>query len=227
MTVKKVRRRIFNFKKFFCFLLFLCVLIVSGYYLSKEPIRNIVVLGNNHISDEEIIETAKVDNYPSFVTTLSSSIKNRVKKIPIIKDVSVKKSFGYVLTIEVIEYKVFFNIRSSNEYMLDNGEKLSELSYNMDVPILINYVPDDKLEKLTKKFNNVEYDTIMKISEIEYTPTDYDQERFLFYMRDGNEVYVTLNKIKEFGNYSKIKSQLGKKKGILYLDSGNYFEIKE
>lgn len=227
MTVKKVRRRIFNFKKFFCFLLFLCVLIVSGYYLSKEPIKNIVVLGNTYISDEEIIETAKIDNYPSFVTTLSSSIKNRLKKNPIIKDVNVKKSLGYVLTIEVEEYKVFFNIRSSNEYMLDNGDKLSELSYNIDVPILINYVPDERLEKLTKKFNNVDYDTIMKISEIEYTPTDYDQERFLFYMRDGNEVYVTLNKIKEFGNYSKIKSQLGKKKGILYLDSGNYFEIKE
>lgn len=227
MTVKKVRRRIFNFKKFFCFLLFLCVLIVSGYYLSKEPIKNIVVLGNTYISDEEIIETAKIDNYPSFVTTLSSSIKNRLKKNPIIKDVNVKKSLGYVLTIEIEEYKVFFNIRSSNEYMLDNGDKLSVLSYNIDVPILINYVPDERLEKLTKKFNNVNYDTIMKISEIEYTPTDYDQERFLFYMRDGNEVYVTLNKIKEFGNYSKIKSQLGKKKGILYLDSGNYFEIKE
>lgn len=85
MTVKKVRRRIFNFKKFFCFLLFLCVLIVSGYYLSKEPIKNIVVLGNTYISDEEIIETAKIDNYPSFVTTLSSSIKNRLKKILLLR----------------------------------------------------------------------------------------------------------------------------------------------
>lgn len=227
MTVRKIRRRVFNFKKFFCFLLFLGVFVFIGYYFSKQPIKNIVVLGNNYISDEEIIETARLEEYPSFVTTLSSSIKKRISKIPIIKDVQIKKSFGYVLTIEIEEYKVFFNIRSSNEYMLDDGSKLSELPYLISVPILINYVPDDKLEKLTMKFSNVDYDTILKISEIEYTPTDYDSERFLFYMRDGNEVYVTLNKIKEFGNYSKIKNQLGTKKGILYLDSGNYFEIKE
>ena len=46
-------------------------------------------------------------------------------------------------------------------------------------------------------------------------------------MNDGNQVYITLNKIKEFNNYFKIKKELGKHKGILYLDSGNYFEIKE
>lgn len=46
-------------------------------------------------------------------------------------------------------------------------------------------------------------------------------------MNDGNEVYITLTKIKELNNYTKIKKQLGNKKGILYLDSGNYFEVKE
>ena len=39
-------------------------------------------------------------------------------------------------------------------------------------------------------------------------------------------VDVTLNKIKEFNKYNKIKDQIGSSAGILYLDSGNYFEIK-
>lgn len=46
-------------------------------------------------------------------------------------------------------------------------------------------------------------------------------------MNDDNVVYITLNKIKEFNDYNKIKDQLGSHKGVLYLDSGNYFEIKE
>ena len=46
-------------------------------------------------------------------------------------------------------------------------------------------------------------------------------------MNDDNVVYITLNKIKEFNDYNKIKDQLGSNKGVLYLDSGNYFEIKE
>ncbi len=227
MTVKKLRRRVFNFKKFLCFLLFLNIIIFSCYYLSKKPIKNIIIIGNNYISDQNIIETAGIENYPSFITTLSSKMKKRINKIPLIKNVNIKKSWGYVVTIEIEEYKVFFNIRSSNEFVLEDGQKLNDIKHNIEVPILINYVPDDKMEKLVKKFNNVDYGTILKISEIEYTPTDYDKERFLLYMTDGNEVYITLNKINEFSNYTKIKSQLGTKKGILYLDSGNYFEIKE
>ena len=46
-------------------------------------------------------------------------------------------------------------------------------------------------------------------------------------MIDENTVYITLNKIDEFKKYIEIKKQLEGKKGILYLDSGNYFEIKE
>lgn len=227
MIVKKVRRRVFNFKKFFCFLLFLVALIIGFYYLQKVPIKNIVIKGNAYLSDEEIIETADIEEYPSFIMTLSSTIKRKISKLSLVKEVNVKKKWGFVLEIDITEYKVLFSIRSTNEYMLDNEEKVSEIDYKNEIPILINYVPDDKLSKFVNKLNTVEYETIMKISEIEYTPTEYDPERFLFYMRDGNHVYVTLTKIKEFGNYSKIKNQLGTKKGILYLDSGNYFEIKE
>ena len=80
---------------------------------------------------------------------------------------------------------------------------------------------------MIKKFELIEESILTKISEIEYTPTTYDNERFLLYMIDGNIVYITLNKTKELSKYNKIKKELGEKKGILYLDSGNYFEIKE
>ena len=80
---------------------------------------------------------------------------------------------------------------------------------------------------MVKKFSDLEEEIIIKISEIEYSPTNFDTERFLLYMNDGNEVYITLNKTKELNKYTNIKKQTGEKKGILYLDSGNYFEIKE
>ena len=46
-------------------------------------------------------------------------------------------------------------------------------------------------------------------------------------MSDGNYVYITLYKLSSIDEYLKITSTLKDKKGILYLDSGNYFEIKE
>ena len=66
-----------------------------------------------------------------------------------------------------------------------------------------------------------------KISDIEYVPNDYDKDRFLLYMDDGNMVYLTLTKFKQIEYYNDVLEQLEGRKGILYLDSGNHFQIKE
>ena len=47
-------------------------------------------------------------------------------------------------------------------------------------------------------------------------------------MNDGNLVYVTNNRIEMLNNYITIMKKISsEKKGILYLDTGNYFKIKE
>ena len=227
MKVKRIRRRKFNFKKFFKFLLFLIVTISLYVVLSRIPIKNILIKGNNMVTDEEIINVANIENYPSFIKTLKFNIEKKVKSLDLIKEVKVEKKWGFILEINVVEYKILFKIKSTGEYILDTKERKEELNTNNNVPVLINYVPDEILDKMIKKFSDLDDTVIEKISEIEYSPTTYDTGRFLLYMNDGNEVYITLTKIKELNNYTKIKKQLGNKKGILYLDSGNYFEVKE
>ena len=73
----------------------------------------------------------------------------------------------------------------------------------------------------------IDRDILIRISEIKYDPTELDNERFLFYMNDANYVYVTLSKIDLINSYNEIYPTLEGKKGILYLDSGNHFEIKK
>jgi len=227
MAIKKVRRRKFNFIKFLKFILFLTIIIFSYITISKIPIKNILILNNNKVTDEEIIEIANIEKYPSFIKTSSKKIKKKIENLPLIEEVKIKKRWGFILEIEVTEHKVLFLQRSTNELILNNNVKLDNKNLLINAPILINYVPDDTLKKMIKKFELIEESILTKISEIEYTPTTYDNERFLLYMIDGNIVYITLNKTKELGKYNKIKKELGGKKGILYLDSGNYFEIKE
>jgi cell division septal protein FtsQ len=73
----------------------------------------------------------------------------------------------------------------------------------------------------------IKKDILGKISDIEYVPNDYDKDRFLLYMDDGNMVYLTLTKFKMINYYNDVLEQLEGKHGILYLDSGNHFQIKE
>ena len=46
-------------------------------------------------------------------------------------------------------------------------------------------------------------------------------------MNDGNYIYITLTKIKRLNKYNEIKEEMNGKKGIIYLDSGNYVEVKD
>ena len=51
-------------------------------------------------------------------------------------------------------------------------------------------------------------------------------DRFLLYMSDGNLVHVTLTKINKVNKYNGIKDVLGDRYGVIYLDSGDYVELK-
>ena len=78
-----------------------------------------------------------------------------------------------------------------------------------------------------KEFSQINDNIISMISEIEYNKNKYDDKRFLLYMNDGNEVYITISRIELLNKYIDIVKKLNNKHGILYLDSGNYFEIKK
>ena len=45
-------------------------------------------------------------------------------------------------------------------------------------------------------------------------------------MDDGNNVYITLTKIEKINKYESIFANLNGVKGIIYLDSGDYVEVK-
>ena len=70
-------------------------------------------------------------------------------------------------------------------------------------------------------------DVFERISSIKYDPNDVDSGRFLLSMRDGNYVYLSINKFTNINNYIKIIRKFENKKGILYLDSGEYFKVME
>lgn len=46
-------------------------------------------------------------------------------------------------------------------------------------------------------------------------------------MNDGNYVYLTLTSFKKINNYVDILKNFENQKGILYLDSGEYFQVLE
>lgn len=223
--------------KFIPILILLLLLIIVGFLVSffmNVKIKNIYIYDNNILNDQEIIELAGIEDYPSFIKTSTSSIEKKILQNQYIKEVEVKKSLVATISITIVEHDLLFEKLSDGKIVTDNSTEITKDDKIITVPILVNYVPDTVYSEFITEMKSVDSNIRSKISNIEYSPNDYDKERFLLYMNDGNKVFVTLAKDKTtkeskfslINKYDEIYPSFEGKKGTLNLDSGNHFDIE-
>lgn len=208
----------------------LIIIIILGsliFYFKNMKIKNIYVTGNNTLKDQEIIELAGINNYPNLFQISSKKIEKKIKLNPLIDSVKVKKTFLGKITINIKEYNLLLKNEIDNTIYLDNGQKITNDINIIGLPTLTNDVDKDILNNFLKKLNTINKDILSKISEITYSPNEYDKDLFLFLMNDGNYVYITTTRLDNINKYENVLLELEGKKGIIYLDSGNHFEILE
>lgn len=227
LAKKKRKRRGLKIKNIMIFLLIVLVIGLVIFYAIKMPIRNIYISGNDILSDNVIIKEAKLDNYPSFLLTSSREIKNNLYNDDYIDSVKIKKRFGNIVEISVTEYGVLAVMLGENKIILSSGKIVDNIYDIMDVPILNNSISDEVYASFIEKFSQVDRDILRQISQLEYSPVNVDNSRFLLYMNDGNLVYITLTKIERINKYNAIKDRMDNHKGVIYLDSGDYIELKD
>lgn len=227
MAAKKRKRKI-SIKKLLILILFIYLIFSFGYYIFNKPIKNIIISGNVLVKDAEIIEAAQIKNYPSIYSITNKTIKKRIKKSPLIEDVTIKKDLKFRLKINVKERLIVFLNSNSNKLMLNNGTEIENNNKYEGIPTLINYTPQDILKKFTISLGKLDRGIISLISEIEYSPKQsaegltIDESSFTLYMNDGNTVITTPEKCNNLSKYREIYASLKDRKGTLNLDSGNY-----
>ena len=204
----------------------LAVIILSLFLIFKlfnTKITNIRVEGNNILSEQEIIDMAGIRNYPNSLAYPSRRIAKKLEKNIYIDSVKVKKSnFLKKVTITVKENRPLYFYQPDNQTILSNGTHVLD---NFNVPVLVNQVPEDILDKFTKKLSDVNDEILIRINEIRYVPTEVDDNLFLLSMNDQNYIYVNNNTLIKLNDYLSMLKTFNNKKGILHLDSGDYFEI--
>lgn len=218
---KKEKKVKIRYGRIILVLLILFLIIYSIFTYIKIPVKNIFISGNSSIKDQEIIDIAGISNYPSILSFTTYNLEKKLEKNILIKEATVKKQFRKI-TIEIEEnYPLFYNSNTKKTIMYD----FRETEQDMNAPILINSLTDEVYKLFKEKMKLVKESVIDRISEIKYDPNTVDEERFLFTMNDGNYVYITLEKIENINSYVDIIKTFENKKGILYLDSGEYFEL--
>ena len=221
MSKRKKGKRKLKKKSIIIFFSIILLIAISVLIVFNIHISNIYIKNNHYLSDEEIINIAKLSDYPTIIDANTLSIKNNLEKNIYIRKAKVyKKGFFNQVYIDIEEnYPLFMYQDKIYLYNLKTTKD------NKIVPIVTNEIPEDVFNEFVKSMRIVNIDILERISEIKYDSNGIDKGRFKLTMNDGIYVYVTLLKFEKINNYDKIVSTLGDKKGILYLDSGEYFEL--
>lgn len=222
--MRKKKKIKVHYGRIFLALLIISLIIYLILTFVHFPIRNIFVYNNTILSDQEIIDMAGIKNYPSIFSLTSREMEKRLEKSIYIQRATIKKKKLKEIYIEIEENYMLFYDSNKNLSILKDGRETEE---KLTGPYLINYITDTLYEEFVSKMKNIDREIIERISEIKYDPNSVDTERFLFTMNDGNYVYLTLSSFKKINNYVDILKNFENQKGILYLDSGEYFQVLE
>lgn len=228
MTTKRIKVKVttkkLNIKKIVIAIIILLSLVLSVVYFIHQPVKNIYITGNKYVKDKEILSISKLNNYPPYINTYFMNIKEKLLKNDFIKNVKVKRKLPSKIYLEIEEYKP---IAIYNDNIILSSKKKIKNNNNLEyLPYISNNI-DEVYDSFVNKFSKINDDVLLKISHIEYSPNEVDKERFILYMVDSNYVYITLSKIEKLNKYNLIVNELENKKGIIYLDSGDYLEIKD
>lgn len=228
---KKGRRKTNKKFRIFVLILSMLIFILLGIvllcsYVFDVKTKAVIIDGNSIVSDNEVLEIADIVDYPNFFSVNIKKIEKKLKNDVFIKDAKVSRNILFQLHIYISENKPLFIREDTNKIVFDkNNEVSNDINKVLDVPYLINYVPNTKYNELIKKLKQIDYGLLKRVSQIKYEPNKFDDDRFILYMNDSNRVYINLPKFKNFNDYDKMVIKFEGKTGKLYLDSGNYFEI--
>ena len=150
---KVIKKKKLRLLPFLIFIIAITIIVFTCLLILDTKVKNIIITGNEVLSDDEIIDLAGLTNYPSFYKTLNITMKNNITKEPLIKSVNINRKFYHIIEIKVEEYKILYKREDNGKYVLENNKEIT-LSKRTPytIPRLINEIPTNKLDIFIKYF---------------------------------------------------------------------------
>ncbi|MFC4387315.1 cell division protein FtsQ/DivIB [Gracilibacillus marinus] len=214
--LKKERRKKANRKITMYVIVFFLLLFVVIYLQSPlSYVKSIDVEGEVLISEEEIITLSDIDHYTNFWGIQKKDIQEKLEKHPQISEVNMEKKYltnGIILHIKELNYVGNMQTENGLVPLLENGNSLTEFSNNSivrSVPLLVNFDNYPNIERLAKELNKLPRYIHALISEIQWAPTDTNQQKLILFMTDGYQVEITARSFADLlTSYPSIVNQL-------------------
>ncbi|ARJ51609.1 cell division protein FtsQ/DivIB [Staphylococcus lutrae] len=191
-------------------LLAIVMLIVVYMFTPLSQIKQADIKGNHYVTNKEVMTALEINNHPRIYAYSAEDAETRIKKHPLVADVSIHKGLFNPIEVTVKEHEIIALTaeKSHTVPIIENGTVLKD--YKEKIPQAAPYIDGFKgTEKrdLVDALQKMDRTTRAQISEI-VTASQKDQPHLIkLFMRDGIEVVGNTNTIAEKLKYYPSMSQ--------------------
>lgn len=229
-NIKKIQRRR---KIKICAIVFVFILLIILICSSSLfNIKNIVVEGNEKLSDDKIISLSSLELYTNIFSFNKSSVIENIKENAYIRDVQITRSLPSTVKITVEERtpKYMLQFADSYVYINNQGYMLEISNEKLNLPILIGLTTDLSNIKAGNRINVEDLKKMEMVIKIYETAKSNDLGDLITKIDISNEKNYTIileteGKTVYLGDCSDLNTRILYLKSILEASEGKNGEI--
>lgn len=190
------------------------LILLSLYFITPlGSLKNIVVTGNDRVTQDEIIKATQIDSRDYTLTTFlnRNQYANNLKKANAwIEKAEISYQFPITFKIQVTEFKILaYEASTGNIYpVISNGTVINQPVKKEALPenyMRLNLSDKAKVKKLVQELSDVPDSIKNEIQTVDLTPSKATKDLLTLTMRDEHKIIVPLSDIhKKLPYYSRV-----------------------
>ncbi|WP_247938218.1 cell division protein FtsQ/DivIB [Streptococcus gordonii] len=190
------------------------LILLSLYFITPlGSLKNLVVTGNERVTQDEIIKATQIDSRDYTITTFlnRNQYANNLKKANAwIEKAEISYQFPITFKIKVTEFKILaYEASTGNIYpVISNGTVINQPVKKEALPenyMRLNLSDKAKVKKLMQELSDVPDSIKNEIQTVDLTPSKATKDLLTLTMRDEHKIIVPLSDIhKKLPYYSRV-----------------------
>jgi len=190
------------------------LILLSLYFITPlGSLKNLVVTGNERVTQDEIIKATQIDSRDYTITTFlnRNQYANNLKEANAwIEKAEISYQFPITFKIKVTEFKILaYEASTGNIYpVISNGTVINQPVKKEALPenyMRLNLSDKAKVKKLMQELSDVPDSIKNEIQTVDLTPSKATKDLLTLTMRDEHKIIVPLSDIhKKLPYYSRV-----------------------
>lgn len=201
--IKERKRRVKRRKRIAVLTLMLLIVSMIAYFISPfSKIQTVNVYQNKIIDTSSILEDSGVKEGKSIsLFTMKYFVGQNIRQNPFVNGVDIEKTMDGTMNITVSERWIIYKTFRDEQwvaYFADGTYAIIPDDYQVNATVLIPVENSTAFPyaELAQNLAYVPREIVDEISEIKHNPSNIEEWRFMFYMKDRNRVSILMSNIK-------------------------------